>query len=234
MREAVILSTARTGLAKSLRGSLNNTHGATTAGHVLDHAIQRAGIEHGEVEDVVLGAGQPEGATGYDVARLAAIRAGCPVTTSGTTINRFCSSGLQAISTAAGRIVNEGVPVMAAGGVESLSLVQLSGHMNTHRIVEEDLMASKPELWMGMIETAEIVADRYNVSREAQDEYALASQQRTAAAQAAGKFDDEIVPMNVKWKQVNKETGEETIVDTVLDKDECNRRRKPRLRTSQS
>ena len=148
--------------------------------------------------------------------------AGCPVTTSGTTVNRFCSSGLQSIALAAGRIVNDCVDVMAAGGVESISLVQMQG-INLNHITEEKLMNELPALWMPMIETADIVAERYNISREAQDEYALQSQQRTAAAQQAGKFDDEIVPMNVKMKVVNKETKEESIVDYVVDKDECNR-----------
>ena len=223
MREAVIVSTARTGLAKSGRGGFNMTHGAAMGGHALKHAIERANIEPGEVDDVIMGCGTPEGATGQNVGRLAAIWAGCPVTTSGVTVNRFCSSGLQTIALAAGRIVNAGVDVVAAGGVESISLVQMSGAMNLNNITEEKLMESYPALWMPMIETADIVADRYNVSREAQDEYSLQSQQRTAAAQQAGKFDDEIVPMNTKMKVVNRETKEESIVDYVVDKDECNR-----------
>ncbi|MDW3098800.1 MAG: acetyl-CoA C-acyltransferase [Alphaproteobacteria bacterium] len=223
MREAVIVSTARTGLAKSGRGGFNMTHGAAMGGHALKHAIERANIEPGEVDDVIMGCGTPEGATGQNVGRLAAIWAGCPVTTSGVTVNRFCSSGLQTIALAAGRIVNDGVDVVAAGGVESISLVQMSGAMNLNNITEEKLMESYPALWMPMIETADIVADRYNVSREAQDEYSLQSQQRTAAAQQAGKFDDEIVPMNTKMKVVNRETKEESIVDYVVDKDECNR-----------
>lgn len=223
MREAVIVSTARTGLAKSGRGGFNMTHGAAMGGHALKHAIERAKIEPGEVDDVIMGCGTPEGATGQNVGRLAAIWAGCPVTTSGVTVNRFCSSGLQTIAMAAGRIVNDGVDVVAAGGVESISLVQMSGAMNLNNITEEKLMESYPALWMPMIETADIVADRYNVSREAQDEYSLQSQQRTAAAQQAGKFDDEIVPMNTKMKVVNRETKEESIVDYVVDKDECNR-----------
>jgi len=223
MREAVIVSTARTGLAKSGRGGFNMTHGAAMGGHALKHAIERAKIEPGHVDDVIMGCGTPEGATGQNVGRLAAIWAGCPVTTSGVTVNRFCSSGLQTIAMAAGRIVNDGVDVVAAGGVESISLVQMSGAMNLSNITEEKLMESYPALWMPMIETADIVAERYNVSREAQDEYSLQSQQRTAAAQQAGKFDDEIVPMNTKMKVVNKETKEESIVDYVVDKDECNR-----------
>ncbi|MGD1935532.1 MAG: acetyl-CoA C-acyltransferase [Candidatus Phaeomarinobacter sp.] len=222
MREAVIVSTARTGLAKSGRGGFNMTHGAAMGGHALKHAIERAKIEPGEVDDVIMGCGTPEGATGQNVGRLAAVWAGCPVTTSGMTVNRFCSSGLQTIALAAGRIVNDGVDVVAAGGVESISLVQMGG-MNFNNITEEKLMESYPALWMPMIETADIVAERYNVSREYQDEYYLQSQQRTDAAQQAGKFDDEIVPMDVKMKVVNKETKEESIVDYTVDKDECNR-----------
>ena len=221
-REAVIVSTARTGLAKSGRGGFNITHGAAMGGHAIKHAIERAGIEPGEVEDVIMGSGQPEGATGQNVARTAAIWAGCPVTTSGTTVNRFCSSGLQTIAMASGRVVNEGVPVAIGAGVESISLVQLGG-MNLNNITEEHLMRTKPELWMSMLETAEIVAERYGISREAQDEYALRSQQRIANAQETGIFKDEIVPMQTKMKQVNKETGEETIVDYLVDRDECNR-----------
>ncbi|MDP9102607.1 MAG: acetyl-CoA C-acyltransferase [Pseudomonadota bacterium] len=223
MRDAVIVSYARTGMAKSMRGGFNNTHGATMAGHVIEHAIKRAGIEAGEVEEVVLGSGQPEGATGGNIARLAAIRAGCPVTTSGSTINRFCSSGLNAIAIAANYIKNDGAPVAVGGGLESISLVQMGGHMNTYFYTEEYLMQHKPALWMPMIETADIVAERYGVSREAQDEYALRSQQRIAAAQANGTFKDEIVPLATKMKKVDKATGAESIVDFVVDKDECNR-----------
>ena len=223
MREVVVVSYARTGLAKSARGGFNITHGAAMTGHALQHAIGRAGIEPAEVEDVVIGCGQPEGATGHNVARNAAIWAGCPVTTAGTTINRFCSSGLQSIATAARYISDEGADVVAAGGVESISLVQLGGHFNTYFFTEEKLMASRPDLWMPMIETADIVADRYKVSREDQDEYALESQRRTAAAQQAGVFKDEIVPMPVKMKKVDKATGQESVVDYVVDRDECNR-----------
>ena len=169
-----------------------------------------------------MGCGAPEGATGMNVGRLAAIWAGCPVTTSGTTVNRFCSSGLQTIAMAAGRIVNEGVPCAIGAGVESISLVQMGGQ-NLNRLTEEKLMQEKPELWMAMIETAEIVADRYKVSRKYQDEYALRSQQRIAAAQQNGTFNDEIVPMKTKMKVVNKETGEESLVDYTVEKDECNR-----------
>ncbi|AAK25424.1 acetyl-CoA C-acyltransferase [Caulobacter vibrioides] len=223
MREAVIVSYARTGLAKSVRGGFNNTHGAAMAGHAIQHAVSRAGLEGAEVEDVVLGCGGPEGATGMNVARNAAMWAGLPVTTSGQTINRFCSSGLQAIATAANYVRNDGANVAIGGGVESISLVNAGGHMNRFHITEEKLMQTHPALWMAMIDTADIVAKRYNVSREYQDEYALRSQQRIAAAQAAGLFKDEIVPMATKMKVVNKETKEESFVDYVVDKDECNR-----------
>jgi acetyl-CoA C-acetyltransferase len=223
MRDVVVVSYARTGLAKSARGGFNITHGAALTGHALQHAIGRAGVDPGEVEDVVIGCGQPEGATGHNVARNAAIWAGCPVTTAGTTINRFCSSGLQAIATAARYVSDENADVVAAGGVESISLVQLGGHMNTYFFTEEKLMKSRPDLWMPMIETADIVAERYGVSREAQDAYALESQRRTASAQQAGLFKDEIVPMPVKMKKVDKATGQESVVDYVVDRDECNR-----------
>ncbi|MDZ4778385.1 MAG: acetyl-CoA C-acyltransferase [Alphaproteobacteria bacterium] len=222
MREAVIVSYARTGLAKSGRGGFNNTHGAAMAGHAIQHAVERAGIEKDIVEDVFIGCGGPEGATGQNVARNAALWAGLPITTSGVTINRFCSSGLNAIAMAAGYI-RDGAPVAVGGGVESISLVQMSGKMNTHRLTEEKLLSTFPALWMPMIDTADIVAERYNVSREYQDEYSLRSQQRIAAAQKAGLFKDEIVPMATKMKVVNKETKEESLVDYTVDKDECNR-----------
>src|SRR5271154_4887905 len=219
MKEAVIVSTARTGLAKSVRGGFNMTHGAAMGGHAVKHAIKRAGIDPAEVEDVFMGCAQPEGATGMNVARNAAIWAGCPVTTSGTTINRFCSSGLQAIAMAAQQIMTEATPVAIGSGVESISLVQMGG-MNTKNITEEHLMQVKPALWMSMIETAEVVAERYGVTRERQDAYALESQRRTAAAQQANKFKDEIVPFATKMKKTDKATGTETIVDTTVDKDE--------------
>lgn len=223
MREALIVSTARTGLAKSMRGGFNMTHGAAMTGHAIKHAIARAGIDAAQVEDVYIGAGQPEGATGANVARNAAIWAGCPVTTSGTTVNRFCSSGLQTIAMAANYITASGADCAIGGGVESISLVQMGGSMNLSHYREEHLMEIKPALWMPMIETADIVAARYGVSREYQDEYSLRSQQRIAAAQAAGKFKDEIVPMATKMKVVDKATGETTIVDYTVDRDECNR-----------
>jgi acetyl-CoA C-acetyltransferase len=222
MTEAVIVSAARTGLAKSVRGGFNMTHGAVMGGHAIRHAIAKAGIAPEDVEDVYMGCAEPEGATGHNIARLSAIRGGCPVTTAGATINRFCSSGLQAIACAAQQVISEGMPVAVGGGVESISLVQLGG-MNLKNFTEEGLMQIKPELWMSMIETAEIVAERYNISRERQDEYALESQRRTAAAQQANKFADEIVPLATKMKKVDKATNTESVVDYTVDRDECNR-----------
>lgn len=221
MREAVIASTARTPIGKAFRGAFNNTHGAVLAGHAIRHAIERAGVEPDAVEDVILGCGLPEGATGHNIARLSAIRAGLPVTTAATTINRFCSSGMQAIAMAAQRVVAEGAPAMVAGGVESISLVQ--NNLNMHRFTEEWLMEHKPELWLSMIETADIVAARYGVSREAQDEYALTSQRRVAAGQEAGRFDDEIVPITTVKVVTDKETGKSWEEEVTIDRDECNR-----------
>ncbi|GAN00423.1 3-ketoacyl-CoA thiolase [alpha proteobacterium U9-1i] len=223
MGRAVIVSYARTGLAKSGRGGFNNTHGATMTGHAIKHAVARSKLDPAEIEDVVIGCGAPEGATGQNIARLSLIHAGLPVTTSGTTVNRFCSSGLQAIAQASHYITNEGAKAAIGGGVESISLVQLSGQANRYHITEEELMKTKPALWMSMIETADIVAQRYNVARDYQDEYSLRSQQRIAAAQAAGLFNDEIVPMPTKMKVVDKETKAESFVDYVVTKDECNR-----------
>jgi acetyl-CoA C-acetyltransferase len=221
MVDAVIVSTARTGIGKAFRGGFNKTHGATLAGFVIEHAVKRAKIDPAEVEDVILGCGLPEGATGHNVARNSAIRAGLPVTTSGTTVNRFCSSGLQAISMAAQRIIVDRVPVMVGGGVESISLVQPK--LNINDIAEEWLMQHKPALWYPMIQTAEIVAERYKVSREAQDEYALVSQQRTAAAQKEGRFNDEIVPLATKAEVVDKATGSTSLQEMTVSKDEGNR-----------
>ena len=166
MPEAAIVSTARTPIGKAFRGAFNKTHGAVLAGHAIKHAVERARVEPDEVEDVILGCAMPEGATGHNIARLSAVRAGLPVTTAATTINRFCSSGLQAISMAANRVVMEAVPVAVAGGVESISLVQ--NNQNTHHFTEEWLMANKPDLWMPMIDTADLVAERHGVGRETQ------------------------------------------------------------------
>ncbi len=221
MSDAVIVSTARTPIGKAFRGAFNKTHGAVLAGHAIAHAVERAGVDPAEVEDVVIGCGLPEGATGHNVARLAAIRAGLPVTTAGTTINRFCSSGLQAISVAAQRVLADRVPVMVAGGVESISLVQNS--LNQEHFTETWLIQHKPELWMSMIDTAEVVAQRYSVSRDDQDAYALVSQQRTAAAQEAGRFDEEIVPLTTTKLVTNKQTGETSDEEVTLTQDEGNR-----------
>jgi len=222
MREAVVVSTARTGLAKSVRGGFNLTHGAVMGGHAVKHAIARAGIDAKDVEDVFMGCALPEGATGNNIARASAIWAGCPVTTAGTTVNRFCSSGLQAIAMAAQQIMTEDTPVAIGSGVESISLVQMGG-MNLNHFTEEHLLQVKPALWMAMIETAEIVAERYHVSRERQDAYALESQRRTAAAQQAGRFKDEIVPLATKMKKIDRATGQESVVDVTVDRDEGNR-----------
>jgi acetyl-CoA C-acetyltransferase len=221
MSDAVIVSTARTPIGKAFRGAFNKTHGAVLAGHAIAHAVERAGVDPSEVEDVVMGCGLPEGATGHNVARLAAIRAGLPVTTAGTTINRFCSSGLQAISVAAHRVVADQVPVMVAGGVESISLVQ--NNLNQEHFTETWLMQHKPELWMSMIDTAEVVAERYAVSRDDQDAYALVSQQRTAAAQEAGRLNDEIVPLTTTKLVTDKQTGATSEVEVTLTRDEGNR-----------
>jgi len=222
MPDAVIVSTARTPIGKAYRGAFNNTHGAVLAGHVIRQAVERAGIDPGEVEDVIMGCGLPEGATGQNIARQAALRAGLPVTTAGMTINRFCSSGMQAISMAAQRILVDRVPIMVAGGLESISLVQ-NEHFNLHRLREEWLEEHKPEIYMTMIETAEVVAKRYYITRETQDEYALASQQRTAAAQRAGRFDREIAPLPTKKVVADKATGEMRLEDVTLTQDEGNR-----------
>jgi len=219
--EAVIVSTARTPIGKAFRGAFNNTHGAVMAGHVIEHAVARAGVEPAEVEDVVLGCGMPEGATGKNIARLSTIRAGLPVTVAATTINRLCSSGLQAIALASQRVMLDGVPVAVAGGVESISLVQ--GNLNQHHFTEEWLMQHKPEMWMPMIETADIVARRYRVSRDVQDEYALMSEQRTAAAQAAGRLDEEIVPLATTKLIKDVDSGEIHEQAVILARDEGNR-----------
>jgi acetyl-CoA C-acetyltransferase len=220
MREAVIVSTARTALTKAARGAFNNTHGIKLAAHSIEHAIARAGIDPAEVDDVILGNAAQSGTTGFNIARNAALAAGCPVSTSGTSVNRFCSSGLQTLAMGAGRIIAEGVDVMVTGGVESISL---PGTSDVKESVEPELYGKYPGLWYPMIKTADIVADRYSISREAQDEYSLISQQRTAAGQETGAFDDEIVPMNTIMKVKNKETGEITEQAAVADKDDCNR-----------
>ena len=222
MAEAVVVSTARTPIGKAYRGAFNNTHGASMAGHVIKKAVERAKIEPDEVEDVILGCAMPEGATGGNIARQAALRAGLPVTTAAATINRFCSSGLQASSTAAHRVTVDGVPVALAGGLESISLVQ-NDNQNNFRSHEDWLDENKPELYLPMIDTAEVVAKRYNINRETQDEYGLQSQLRTAAGQQAGRFDDEIVPMTTTKIAFDKKTGESWEEEVTLEHDEGNR-----------
>jgi acetyl-CoA C-acetyltransferase len=205
MTDAVIVSTARTGLAKSWKGAFNMTHGATLGGHVLSAAIARARIEAGEIEDVLIGCATPEGATGSNIGRQIALRGGCPVTTGGITVNRFCSSGLQTIALAAQRVIAGEGDIYAAGGVESISCVQQEA--NQHMIVETWLKENKPAVYWPMLQTAETVAKRYNISRERQDEYGVQSQLRAAAAQAAGKFNDEIVPMTTVMGVADKASG---------------------------
>jgi len=222
MREAVIVSTARTPIGRAYRGAFNNTHGADLGGHAVRHAVDRAGIDPAEVEDLLMGCALPEGATGGNIARQIALRAGLPVTTSAATINRFCSSGLQAIAMAAQRIVVDGTPVMVAGGLESISLVQ-NENMNAYRSKNEWILENKPALYDSMLLTAETVAERYGISRDAQDEYAVESQTRTAAAQQAGRFDDEIVPMGSVKINVDRETGETSEETVTLERDEGNR-----------
>ena len=221
MREAVIVSTARTGLAKSHRGGFNNTGGVAMAGHAIKHSIERAGVDPAEVEEVVLGCGTPQGTTGNNVGRLAAIKAGCPVTTTGVTVSRHCSSGLNAIAVAAGRIIVDGCPIVVGAGVESITH-SLTGSGFTLQ-VDKPLAEQYPGLWMPMIETADIVADRYKVSREYQDEYSAESQRRTAAAQDTGIYDNEIVPMETTMIVKDKQTGETSVVEYTVTRDECNR-----------
>ena len=220
MKQAVIVSTARTGLAKSYRGAFNETHGATMAGHVIEHAVARAGIAPDLLEDAFLGCGYPEGWTGSNIARQAVIRAGLPVSVAAITVNRFCSSGLQAVAMASHAIVQEGAPAAIAGGVESISQMPPS---RPPQAQESWILQNKPDIYLPMIRTADIVAKRYDVSREAQDELSLQSQKRTAAAQSAGKLDDEIVPITVTQAFKDKETGEVTRKEVTFAMDDCNR-----------
>ncbi|KZX91479.1 MAG: acetyl-CoA C-acyltransferase [Sulfitobacter sp.] len=219
MKQAVIVSAVRTGLAKSFRGSFNMTHGATMGGHVVAEAVKRSGVDPSAIEDVMIGCGYPEGATGSNIARQIALRAGLPVTASGVTVNRFCSSGLQTVAMAANAICMEGAGPMVAGGVESISLIQ----PDVKSVKEAWLKEHKPEVYMAMIDTADIVAKRYGISREDQDAYGLRSQQLIAAAQEAGLFDDEIVPMQTTMGVQDKETKEISTREVTVDRDECNR-----------
>lgn len=222
MREAVIVSTARTPIGKAYRGAFNDTEAPAMGGHVVKHAVDRAGIDPGQIDDVILGLAGPQGTQGYNIGRLSAMAAGLPETVSGMQVDRMCSSGLMTIGLAAKSIMTNEQDIVVAGGLESISLVQ-NKHKNTYRAVSKAVLAKSPNMYLQMIETAEIVADRYNVSRQAQDEYAFQSQQRTAAAQEAGKFDDEIVPMATTKSVFNKETKETTFEDVLLRKDEGNR-----------
>ncbi len=222
MREAVIVSTARTPIGKAYRGAFNDTQAQALAGHAVAQAVQRAGVDPAEIEDVVLGAALQQGASGYNIARQAAIRAGLPVSVAGMTVDRQCASGLMAIATAAKQIVHDGMTIAIGGGVESISLVQ-NDKRNEYRAQDPWLTLHRPDLYMTMIETAEIVAERYQVTREAQDEYALGSQQRTAAAQADGRLDREIAPLPSLMRVDNRETGETSSAPVTIDKDEGNR-----------
>src|ERR1700761_2108391 len=222
MREAVIVSVARTPIGKAYRGAFNNTGGAELGGHVIREAVKRAGIDGKEIDDVAMGCALEQGTTGNNIARQSALRAGLPNTVSGMTLDRQCSSGLMAIATAAKYIINDGAPIAVGGGLESISLVQ-NANMNMARMGDDWLREHVPEFNTSMIETAEVVAERYNISREAQDEYALQSQQRTAAAQAAGYYDAEIAPLTSMMTVVDKATGETSEKEVTLTLDEGNR-----------
>ena len=222
MREAVIVSTARTGLAKSFRGGFNNTEAPAMGGHVVRAAVERAGIDPAQVNDCIFGAAAQQGTQGYNIGRLSGIAGGLPDSVAGMAIERQCSSGLMSIATAAKSIICNEYDIAVAGGVESISLVQTK-HKNAYRSVSETVTAIDPTAYMPMLETAEVVSDRYGISREAQDSYSLQSQQRTAAAQEAGLFDDEIVPMNATKAVFNRETKETSYKDVVVDRDDCNR-----------
>ena len=222
MRQAVIVSTARTPIGKAHRGAFNDTQAQQLGGHAIRHAVQRAGLDPAHVEDVVMGAAVQQGAQGFNVARQAALAAGLPETVAGMSIDRQCASGLMAISIAAKQIIHDGMDIVVGGGVESISLVQ-NQHANGFRRVDPALVAAVPALYMSMIETAEIVAERYGVSRERQDAYALRSQLRTAAAQQAGRLDDEIVPFTVTMKVTDKASGAISDKEVTLARDEGNR-----------
>lgn len=222
MREAVIVSTARTPIGKAYRGAFNNTQAQELAGHAIREAVKRAGIEGSEVDDIVLGAAMQQGSSGFNIARQAGIRAGLPTSVSGMTIDRQCASGLMGIATAAKQIIHDGMNITVGGGVESISLVQ-NEHINGYRAEDPWIVANRPDVYMPMLQTAELVAERYGVTRDAQDEFALLSQQRTAAAQEAGRFDAEIVPFETVQLAQDRETKEITEHRVTLTKDEGNR-----------
>jgi acetyl-CoA C-acetyltransferase len=219
MTDAVIVSTARTPIGKAYRGALNNTEGATLLGHAISSAVSRAGIEAAEVEDVVMGTAMQQGATGGNIARKALLRAGLPVSVAGTTIDRQCASGLQAIALAARSVIHDGVEIAVAGGGESVSLVQ-NDHMNKFHAVDPELIKIKADVYMPMLDTAEVVAKRYGISRERQDEYSLESQRRTAAAQQGGRFNDELVPIKTSMGVFDKASGAVSFKDITLAQDE--------------
>lgn len=222
MREAVIVSTARTPIGKAYRGAFNDTQAQALGGHAIKNAVERSGIDPAEIDDVVMGAAMQQGSTFQNTARQCLIRAGLPTSVAGMSMDRQCASGMMAIATAAKQIIADGMTVTVGGGLESISLVQ-NEHMNIHKAFDPWIQQNVPDLYMSMIETAEIVAERYGVSREVQDEYAAQSQARTHAAQEAGKFDDEIVPLPSVMKFMNKETGEVSDIEVTLEKDEGNR-----------
>jgi len=222
MKEAVIVSTARTPIGRAYRGAFNNTQGQSLAAHAIREAVKRSGVEPGEVDDVVMGCAMQQGSTGLNVARQALLAAGLPTSVSGMTVDRQCSSGMMAIAIAAKQIISDNMPIVVGGGLDSISLVQ-NEHMNQYRAKDPAVEAASKDIYMSMLETAEVVAKRYDVSREQQDEYALQSQQRTAAGQEAGHFDDEIVPMQSNMGIMDKETKEISFKDVTLEKDEGNR-----------
>ncbi|MFK7980202.1 MAG: acetyl-CoA C-acyltransferase [Saprospiraceae bacterium] len=222
MKEAVIVSTARTGIGRAYKGAFNNTNGPTMAGWVIEEAVKRAKINPAEVDDCVMGCAMQQGTTGQNIGRLAALAGGLPVTVAGMTIDRQCSSGMMAIATAAKQIMYDGMSVAIGGGIESISLVQ-NDKMNTYRGLDKSLVAKHRDVYMPMLKTAEVVAKRYGITREAQDAYGFQSQQRTAAAQAAGKFDDEIISLTTTKGIFNKATKEITFEEATLGKDEGNR-----------
>jgi len=222
MREAVIVSTARTPLGKAYRGAFNNTESPTLAGHAIKHAVAKAGVDPAEIDEVVMGCVLTQGSQANNIARLGALAGGLPVTTSAMTVDRQCSSGMMAIAIAARQITEDGFGISVGGGVDSISLVQ-NEHMNRFRVKDPNLLAMHKDIYMPMLDTAEVVANRYNISREAQDEYALEGQQRMAAAQQTGKLDDEIVPMPSNKGVMDKESGEISFHDVELEQDEGNR-----------
>jgi len=222
MKEAVIVATARTPIGKAYRGAFNNTDGPTLGAHAIREAVSRAGVAPDEIDDVVMGCAVQQGTTGYNIGRLAAVAAGLPNTVSGMSLDRQCASGMMAIATAAKQVICDNMPIVIGAGMESISLVQ-NDHRNKYRTVDENVIALSQHAYMPMLQTAEVVAKRYNISREAQDEYSLQSQQRTAAAQAAGKFDLELAPMESSMGVMDKETGKVSFKNVTLTKDEGNR-----------